>query len=51
LTVNAQPSVADFAMYLLSPKGLATLKAYGFIPVVQGDYANLVRDARHERTR
>jgi hypothetical protein len=29
----------------------ATLMAYGFIPVVQGDDANPVRDARHERTR
>ena len=35
LTVSrkAQPPAADFAMYLLSPQGQATLKAYGFIPV------------------
>ena len=35
LTVSrkAQPLAADFAMYLLSPQGQATLKAYGFIPV------------------
>jgi molybdate transport system substrate-binding protein len=35
LTVSrkAQPAAADFAMYLLSPQGQATLKAYGFIPV------------------
>ena len=35
LTVSrkAQPAAADFAMYLLSPRGQATLKAYGFIPV------------------
>jgi molybdate transport system substrate-binding protein len=35
LTVSrkAQPVAADFAMYLLSPKGQATLKAFGFLPV------------------
>jgi ABC-type molybdate transport system substrate-binding protein len=35
LTVSrkAQPAAAEFAMYLLSPPGQATLKAYGFIPV------------------
>jgi molybdate transport system substrate-binding protein len=35
LTVSrkAQPGAADFAMYLLSPQGQATLKAYGFLPV------------------
>jgi ABC-type molybdate transport system substrate-binding protein len=35
LTVSrkAQPAAADFAMYLMSPPGQATLKAYGFIPV------------------
>ena len=35
LTVSrkAQPGAADFAMYLLSPAGQATMKAYGFIPV------------------
>jgi molybdate transport system substrate-binding protein len=35
LTVSrqAQPGAADFAMYLLSPQGQATLKAFGFIPV------------------
>jgi molybdate transport system substrate-binding protein len=35
LTVSrkAQPAAADFAMYLLSPPGQATLQAYGFIPV------------------
>jgi len=35
LTVSrkAQPLATDFAMYLLSPPGQATLKAYGFIPV------------------
>lgn len=35
LTVSrtAQPAAADFAMYLLSPPGQATLKAFGFIPV------------------
>ena len=35
LTVSrkAQPGAADFAMYLLSPNGQATLKAYGFLPV------------------
>ncbi|SDS95358.1 substrate-binding domain-containing protein [Bradyrhizobium canariense] len=35
LTVSrkAQPGGADFAMYLLSPQGQATLKSYGFIPV------------------
>jgi molybdate transport system substrate-binding protein len=35
LTVSrkAQPGAAEFAMYLLSPKGQATLKAYGFLPV------------------
>jgi molybdate transport system substrate-binding protein len=30
---QAQPGAADFAMYLLSPQGQATLKAFGFIPV------------------
>ncbi len=35
LTVSrkAQPGAADFAMYLMSPQGQATLKAFGFIPV------------------
>jgi molybdate transport system substrate-binding protein len=35
LTVSrkAQPGAADFAMYLLSPQGQATMKAFGFIPV------------------
>jgi molybdate transport system substrate-binding protein len=35
LTVSrrAQPGVADFAMYPLSPPAQATLKAFGFIPV------------------
>ena len=35
LTVSrkAQPAAADFAMYLMSPQGQATLKAVGFIPV------------------
>ncbi len=35
LTVSrkAQPGAAEFAMYLLSPKGQAVLKAYGFVPV------------------
>src|ERR1700753_2958506 len=35
LTVSrqAQAGSADFAMYLLSPAGQATLKAFGFIPV------------------
>jgi molybdate transport system substrate-binding protein len=35
LTVSrkASPSAADFAMYLLSPRGQASLKAFGFIPV------------------
>jgi molybdate transport system substrate-binding protein len=35
LTVSrkAQPAAADFAMYLLSPPGQATLKAFGFLPV------------------
>jgi ABC-type molybdate transport system substrate-binding protein len=35
LTVSrkAQPGAADFAMYLLSPQGQASLKAFGFIPV------------------
>jgi len=35
LTVSrkAQPAAADFAMYLLSPKGQASLEAFGFIPV------------------
>ncbi len=35
LTVSksASPAAADFAMYLLSPQGQRTLKAYGFIPV------------------
>jgi molybdate transport system substrate-binding protein len=35
LTVSrkAQPGAADFAMYLLSPPGQASLKAFGFIPV------------------
>jgi molybdenum ABC transporter molybdate-binding protein len=30
---KAQPGAADFAMYLLSPQGQASLKAFGFIPV------------------
>jgi molybdate transport system substrate-binding protein len=35
LTVSrkAAPGAADFAMYLLSPPGQASLKAFGFIPV------------------
>jgi molybdate transport system substrate-binding protein len=35
LTVSrkAQPSAADFAMYLMSPPAQATLKSFGFIPV------------------
>jgi molybdate transport system substrate-binding protein len=35
LTVSrkAQPGATDFAMYLLSPQGQATLKAFGFLPV------------------
>jgi molybdate transport system substrate-binding protein len=35
LTVSrkAQPGAADFAMYLLSPQGQASLKAFGFVPV------------------
>jgi ABC-type molybdate transport system substrate-binding protein len=35
LTVSrkASPDAADFAMYLLSPQGQASLKAFGFIPV------------------
>jgi molybdate transport system substrate-binding protein len=35
LTVSrkATPAAADFAMYLLSPQGQASLKAFGFIPV------------------
>jgi molybdate transport system substrate-binding protein len=35
LTVSrkAQPGAADFAIYLLSPQGQASLKAFGFIPV------------------
>jgi ABC-type molybdate transport system substrate-binding protein len=35
LTVSrkAQPGAGDFAMYLLSPQGQASLKAFGFIPV------------------
>jgi molybdate transport system substrate-binding protein len=30
---KAQAGAADFAMYLLSPEGQASLKAFGFIPV------------------
>lgn len=35
LTVSrkAQAGAADFAMYLMSPQGQATLKAFGFVPV------------------
>jgi ABC-type molybdate transport system substrate-binding protein len=35
LTVSrkSQPAAADFAMYLMSPQGQATLKQFGFIPV------------------
>jgi molybdate transport system substrate-binding protein len=35
LTVSrqAQPAAAEFAMYLMSPQGQATMKAFGFIPV------------------
>jgi molybdate transport system substrate-binding protein len=35
LTVSrkAAPGAAEFAMYLLSPRGQSTLKSYGFIPV------------------
>jgi molybdate transport system substrate-binding protein len=35
LTVSrkASPAAADFAMYLLSPQGQASLKSFGFIPV------------------
>lgn len=39
LTVSrkAAPSVADFAMYLLSPPGQASLKSFGFVPVALPD--------------
>ena len=39
LTVSrkAQAAAADFAMYLLSPQGQASLKAFGFIPVALPD--------------
>jgi ABC-type molybdate transport system substrate-binding protein len=30
---KAAPGAADFAMYLLSPPGQATLRSFGFIPV------------------
>jgi len=30
---NAAPGAADFAMYLLSPQGQSSLKAFGFIPI------------------
>jgi molybdate transport system substrate-binding protein len=30
---KAQAGAGDFAMYLLSPEGQASLKAFGFIPV------------------
>jgi ABC-type molybdate transport system substrate-binding protein len=30
---KAQPGAADFAMYVLSPQGQATLRSFGFIPV------------------
>ena len=33
VSLQAQPGAADFAMYLLSPHGQASLKAFGFIPV------------------
>lgn len=33
VSLKAQPGAADFAMYLLSPQGQASLKAFGFIPV------------------
>jgi molybdate transport system substrate-binding protein len=35
LTVSrkAQPGVADFAMYLMSPQGQGALKSFGFVPV------------------
>jgi molybdate transport system substrate-binding protein len=35
LTVSrkAQPAAADFAMFMMSPQGQATLKSFGFIPV------------------
>jgi molybdate transport system substrate-binding protein len=33
VSLKAQPGAADFAMYLLSPSGQASLKAFGFIPV------------------
>jgi ABC-type molybdate transport system substrate-binding protein len=31
VSLKAQPGAADFAMYLLSPQGQASLKAFGFI--------------------
>ena len=39
LTVSrkAAPGAADFAMYLLSPQGQASLKSFGFIPVALPD--------------
>jgi molybdate transport system substrate-binding protein len=39
LTVSrkAQAAAADFVMYLLSPQGQASLKAFGFIPVALPD--------------
>ena len=33
LSKHASPADADFAMYILSPAGQKTLKAFGFIPV------------------
>jgi ABC-type glycerol-3-phosphate transport system substrate-binding protein len=35
LTVSrkARPDAADFAMYLLSPRGQQSLQTFGFIPV------------------
>ena len=39
LTVSRKvaPGAADFAMYLLSPSGQASLKSFGFIPVALPD--------------
>jgi ABC-type molybdate transport system substrate-binding protein len=33
LSRKAQPAAVDFAMYLMSPRGQATLKSFGLIPV------------------
>jgi molybdate transport system substrate-binding protein len=42
LTVSrkAVPGAADFAMYLLSPQGQASLKSFGFIPVALPDVSS-----------